>query len=249
MTFDGRGSGILRAEAALSDRKLVCYAVELSETSVFLVTDALAPVGERLSLRLSLSRQTSPLEISGVVSEVRLSSGPGAPSGFAVRFDTPSEADMPALRRFVDRLTKPRVRPTSSCPSELSVLLVEDNRLIRDMFSYAVFKYFRDRAGSVRLDQADDAVSAWEKLGERKYDLVIVDYYLPMQDGASLIARMRADERHAKTSVLAISVGGSDVREATLGAGADVFLHKPLVLRDLFRTLEGLMDHEDVDVA
>jgi CheY-like chemotaxis protein len=240
-----KSSAILRAEAELSDRIVTSYAIELDETSVFLVTDALPPVGAKVALRLSLSRAIEPLAVNGVVSEVRLSSGPGAPSGFCVRFDS-EETKRAEVGRFVRRLTAPR---PFAARSELSVLLVEDNRLIRDMFSYAVCKYFRERSGVLHLDQADDAVSAWEKLAERRYDLVIVDYYLPMQDGATFIAKLRKEPRHADAPVVAISVGGSDVREATLSAGADIFLSKPLILRDLFQTLEFLMAREDVGVA
>jgi len=238
-------SPLLRAEAELSDRIVTSYATELGESSVFLVTDVLPPVGSEVALRLSLSRAVDPIRVRGVVSEVRLSSGPGAPSGFCVRFDT-EEASRVDVRRFVKRLTAPR--SFAEC-AELSVLLVEDNRLIRDMFSYAVYKYFRERSGMLHLDQADDGVSALEKLSERRYDLVIVDYYLPMQDGATFISKLRKDPRHADASVVAISVGGSDVREATLAAGADIFLAKPLVLRDLFQTLEFLMAREDLGVA
>lgn len=240
-----KSSAILRAEAELSDRIVTSYAIELDETSVFLVTDALPSVGAKVALRLSLSRAIEPLAVSGVVSEVRLSSGPGAPSGFCVRFDS-EETKRAELGRFVRRLTSPR---SFAARSELSVLLVEDNRLVRDMFSYAVCKYFRERSGVLHLDQADDAVSAWEKLAERRYDLVIVDYYLPMQDGATFIAKLRKEPRHVDAPVVAISVGGSDVREATLSAGADIFLSKPLILRDLFQTLEFLMAREDVGVA
>jgi CheY-like chemotaxis protein len=77
-------------------------------------------------------------------------------------------------------------------------------------------------------------------LGATTYNLVVVDYYLPAEDGAALISRMRRDERYASTPVLAISVGGRDARDATISAGADLFLDKPVVLRDLLRTLQVL---------
>lgn len=238
-------SPLLRAEADLPDRRVTSYATELGESSVFLVSDVLPSVGSEVTIRLSLARAVAPIRVSGVVSEVRLSSGPGVPSGFCVRFEADDTA-RDALRKFAQRIAEPR--SFANCP-ELSVLLVEDNRLIRDMFSYAVNKYFRERKGSLHLDQADDAATAVEKLAERRYDLVIVDYYLPAQDGASFIAKLRQDPKNSEASVVAISVGGSDVREATLSAGADIFLSKPLVLRDLFQTLELLMAREDLGVA
>ena len=43
-------------------------------------------------------------------------------------------------------------------------------------------------------------------------------------------------------SIVGMSVGGEGARRAMLGAGADIFLAKPIVLKDLFCTLEFLMD-------
>jgi CheY-like chemotaxis protein len=54
---------------------------------------------------------------------------------------------------------------------------------------------------------------------------------------------MRSEPRLAEMPVVAMSVGGSEARAATLAAGADLFLDKPLVLKDLFSTLERLNSH------
>jgi CheY-like chemotaxis protein len=108
------------------------------------------------------------------------------------------------------------------------------------MFAYGIGKFFAQRHGQVRFDHAEDAASAREKLENAQYDLVIVDYYLPSEDGAVFIARLRRDPRFAHSPIVAISVGGRDAREATMSAGADLFLDKPVVLRDLFQTLQVL---------
>jgi len=83
------------------------------------------------------------------------------------------------------------------------------------------------------------------KLAKSTYDLLIVDYFLPSETAASLIARLRADSRLARTPIVAISVGGRDAREATISAGADVFVDKPLVFRDLFNTLRVLAERRE----
>lgn len=233
-------TGILRAEltyASAPEAEVAC-GLELTEETIFIVTDALPAVGDALRIRLSFSHAIEPVEVSAVVEQIRLASGPGTPSGFVSRF---ADEDRDRVRGLVDRLTAPASgrEPASGNPS-VSVLLVEDNRLVRDMFSYAVAKYFA-RRGRIILDQAPDFDTAWERLTSTAYDLVLVDHYLPNETGAALIARIRSEPRLAQTSVVAMSVGGSDVRHATISAGADVFLHKPIVLRDLFHTLEFLM--------
>jgi CheY-like chemotaxis protein len=67
-----------------------------------------------------------------------------------------------------------------------------------------------------------------------------VDHYLPVLDGSSLLALVRRQEDLSTLPLVGISVGGIDVRESMLKAGADLFLSKPIVLRDLFSTLERL---------
>ena len=133
--------------------------------------------------------------------------------------------------------------PAEEALEGFHVLLVEDNSLIRDMFSYGIRKYFRGKPGYVTVDVAADGASAWQMLSDGSYDLAIVDYFLPELDGAQLVQRMKAEPRLATVPVVAVSVGGPTARDATLAAGADLFLDKPLVLRDLFATLERLNAH------
>src|SRR5206468_433035 len=92
----------------------------------------------------------------------------------------------------------------------------------------------RPRDRRRRVDGAADGASAWQMLSDGSYDLAIVDYFLPELDGAQLVQRMKAEPRLATVPVVAVSVGGPTARDATLAAGADLFLDKPLVLRDLF---------------
>jgi CheY-like chemotaxis protein len=120
------------------------------------------------------------------------------------------------------------------------LLLVEDNLLIRDMFTYGIGRCFRSRRSEVEIDHAADGREALDLLQRTAYDLAIVDYYLPGPDGAAIVTTIREDPRLAGMPVVAISVGGADARRATLDAGADVFLDKPLVLRDLFALVERL---------
>jgi two-component system sensor histidine kinase and response regulator WspE len=157
----------------------------------------------------------------------------------ALSFDSDEErARMTALLRTM-RDEPPAVAPQR----QFHVLLVEDNHLIRDMFSYGIQKYFRGRENGVTVEHAPDGATAWKMLAEGACDLAIVDYYLPELDGAALVTRVRAEARLAGLPVVAVSVGGSEAREAMMTAGADLFLDKPLVLKDLFATLERLNAH------
>lgn len=231
---------LLRAEIRSAKETVISYARELTNRSVFVVTDWIPPVGTEVTLRISFPSLLDPVEQRARVSEHRASAGVGGPAGLIFTFEFESDAARHILESIVSRLS-PKAR-ASLPPSVRSyrVLLVEDNDFIREMFAYGVARYFARSKGKVSFDHAADAITARAKLEGSGYDLVIVDYYLPVEDGAAFIAGLRRDPRFANSPVIAISVGGRDAREATISAGADLFLDKPIVLRDLFETLQVL---------
>lgn len=240
MSGPEKRSAILRAEILRGESAEITCALELTDESVFIVTDGLPSIGEIVNLRLSFPRTVRPLLISARVRQVRLSTGPGSPPGFVADF----EIDTEDAKEKVAELAR-RVRPVSGMapPSrEASVLLVEDNQLIRDMFAYAVERYFGQRASKVRLAQAASVAAAWKQLDTtRRFDLAVIDHMLPDETGSALIASLRRNNTYRRMPIVGMSVGGPDVRKAMLEAGADLFLHKPIVLKDLFCTIEFLM--------
>ncbi len=228
---------IVRAEVRLADDTVISYGFDLTSNSVFVVTEWHAPIGTPVSLRLSFPRILEPIDVIAQIADIRVAGEPGEPGGVRLTFD---EGEVGA--RLMSQLEHASGDPAAERPYR--VLLVDDSWLIRDMFAYGTAKFF-DRPGALAIDGAENAEEAWSKLAKSTYDLLIVDYFLPAEDGASLIARLRADARLARTPIVAISVGGRDAREATISAGADVFVDKPLVFRDLFNTLRVLAEHRD----
>jgi CheY-like chemotaxis protein len=228
---------LLRAEIRAAKESLVSYARELTSTSVFVVTDWRPPLHTEVRLRISFRSLVEPIDVTAHVSGHRSAAGIGRTAGIKLAFSTESADARRSIDELVQRLAHPPAEGAEA--RAYRVLLVEDNTFIRDMFAYGITRFFAERGGTVEIEHALDVKIAWEKLANG-YDLVIVDYYLPAEDGASLITRMRRDPRFHKSPVVAISVGGNHAREATLSAGADIFLDKPIVLRDLFNTLQIL---------
>jgi CheY-like chemotaxis protein len=230
---------MLRAEIRCSGQALVSSGFELTEESIFVVTDWHPPAGTELLVRLSFPTLVEPVELGGRVAERRVAGSPGEPGGIVIAFDEGSRANAADLTAQIHGLcAHARSRPAE--PVTYRVLLVEDNGLIRDMFTFGIRRSFQPPA-TVVIDHAEDAERAWSKLLDSHYDLVIVDYFLPSEDGASLIARLRRDERLTHVPIVAISVGGRSARDATISAGADLFLDKPLVLTDLLHTVQILV--------
>ena len=234
---------VLRAELREAARTIVGCAFELEPSSVFVATDDELPIGTELALALSFPNVLPPIELVARVVEQRGAGGPGELAGVRLAFD-PAAGDRGKLDRLIARLDAPLDGTARPC----RVLVVEDNGLIRDMFAFKLSHFF-SQPGVVSIELADDAARAWALLADRAFDLVIVDHYLPAETGASLIARLRADSRLAKTPVVAMSVGGRAARDASLSAGADLFLDKPLVLRDLFNTMRVLLQRDELHAA
>jgi DNA-binding response OmpR family regulator len=229
---------IVRAELRSGADVVISYGFDLTASSVFVVTEWHAPIGTTVSLRLSFPTILEPLDVIAEIADIRVAGEPGEPGGIRLAFD---EAEVGA--RLMAQLERGEA-PGPATDRPYRVLLVDDSWLIRDMFAYGTAKFF-ERPGALAIDHAEDAEEAWGKLAKSTYDLVIVDYFLPAEDGASLIARLRADARLSRTPIVAISVGGRDAREATISAGADVFVDKPLVFRDLFNTLRVLAERRE----
>jgi CheY-like chemotaxis protein len=232
---------MLRAELRCSGQVLVSSGLELTEQTIFAVTDWHPAVGTAMSVRLSFPKVIEPVELAARVAALRAAGGPGEPAGVVLAFDEPSREAAAALAAQVRQLCAGASEPAE--PVTYRVLLVEDNGLIRDMFAFGLRRSFQPPSAVV-IDHAEDAEHAWRKLQGAHYDLVIVDYFLPSEDGASLIARLRQDERLSQVPVVAISVGGRSARDATISAGADLFLDKPLALHDFLHTMRVLARRE-----
>ena len=78
-------------------------------------------------------------------------------------------------------------------------------------------------------------------LKTRSFDAAIVDVYLPVLDGASLIQQARTNLGLTNLPIITMSAGGADARSAALKAGASVFLEKPVRLREVVATMRQLL--------
>ena len=221
---------VLRAELRCEGETVVSYAFDVTPSSAFVATEWSGRTGNPIALRLSFPRLLEPVELAAVIAEQCDPSGPGAPAGLRLSFE-PDDRLSALLARAADE--------NSAIAGSCRILFVEDNHFIRDVFDYGLRVFFEAR-GAYTVHHAESVDDAWQQLASGAYDVAIVDYYLTAGTGANLIERVRADQRIAHLPIVAVSVGGRDARDASLAAGADLFLDKPLAFRDLFNTLRIL---------
>jgi two-component system OmpR family response regulator len=113
------------------------------------------------------------------------------------------------------------------------ILLVEDEaRLAR-----ALVRGFTEEGHAV--DVCSNAQDADEQLAGLEYDVVVLDWMLPDQDGLSLLRSWRG--RGVSTPVLMLTARAAvPERVAGLRAGADDYLPKPFDFDELLARLEAL---------
>jgi two-component system chemotaxis response regulator CheY len=222
------------------------YTENLSVGGTFILTNQQFERGDEVSFGISFPGLLEPIKLRG---EVVWRRPPGrsdrdAPPGIGVRFLFRDDTERRVVEAAIQRILYGDDGEESDRLAAFTILLAEDNHLVCELFSYGVQKLARETFKTpTRIDvvEAADGASAWDKLQAGRFDLVVLDMYLPVLGGAEIIERMRSSERYKRTPVLAISAGGRSARKSALVAGADMFLDKPVTLIEVLATIKRLL--------
>ena len=113
-------------------------------------------------------------------------------------------------------------------PAPPRILVVDDFEDARELYA----EYLRMRGFEVT--GAADGQAALHLALPAHYDVIVLDLALPRMDGFAVLRALRANATTAKTPIIILSASvGADAREATLAAGADLFLEKPCLPDEL----------------
>jgi PAS domain S-box-containing protein len=153
------------------------------------------------------------------------SSGVGRGSEFTVRLPLVTADACPADR--AQRRSRAHSRP-------LRILVVDDNRDAADTSAMLL----RNVGHDVRTEYSGGAVLAAAE--QFRPDAILLDIGLPEIDGYELARRLRADNRFARTRLLAVSGYGLEGdRARSSQSGFDAHLVKPVDLRDVLELLQA----------
>jgi uncharacterized protein (TIGR02266 family) len=223
-----------------ADDLLGDYTDNLSSGGTFVATNRELPIGTQITLLLGFPGLIEPISIQGTV---RWTRGPGTgdteEGGAGIEF-TPGPA-RDQLAAMIEKIKSGDPRTVSRI---VKVLVVEDNRhvaqLINDGLKGAAK---RDFGGGVSfaITNAEDGRQAIEALRADKFDALIIDVYLPVMDGAKVISTARSELGLTNLPIIAVSAGGDAARKSALTAGANIFLDKPMRLRQVIDTIQKLI--------
>ncbi len=120
------------------------------------------------------------------------------------------------------------------------VLLVEDNDMNRDMLSRRLAK----RGFEVIL--AVDGQEGVNLAASESPDLILMDMSLPIMDGWTASAQLKADPATSSIPIIALTahaMGGD--REKALAAGCDDYDTKPIELKRLLGKMKAFLDESE----
>jgi two-component system copper resistance phosphate regulon response regulator CusR len=118
------------------------------------------------------------------------------------------------------------------------ILVVEDEAEIADFLTRGL------REEGYTVEHAADGVDAWHRLRTESWDLVLLDWWLPGQDGLSVLRRYRQEGGSATVLFLTARDAISD-RVRGLDGGADDYLCKPFAFEELLARVRSLTRRHD----
>lgn len=116
------------------------------------------------------------------------------------------------------------------------ILLAEDEEVLRML----IVDIFEDE--EFTMDVATDGGEALEFLKETKYDLVILDYMMPVYTGLEIVEKIRSSILNKYTKVLMLSAKSQQYEQKkVLETGADYFMAKPFSPLKLLELVEDIL--------
>lgn len=136
------------------------------------------------------------------------------------------------------------VSSENSVNHKIKILLVDDS----DEFRELVIAYLK--SFPFEIDEAADGTQALSKMKEQEFDVVLMDYKMPMMDGATTTKLFREwEERVGRKHLLIIALSAfsrkQDLEDFFI-AGCDEYLTKPIRRTDLVTALTGVLQRYEM---
>jgi two-component system chemotaxis response regulator CheY len=223
---------------------LADYTENISAGGVFIATEERFEQGTKLDFEVSFPGLLDSIPLKGLVKWCRPARSPEEPAGIGIQFEQEQAISQGPLAQLVTKLKNSQSAQPTDAPVVFRVLLVEDNVVVRDMFRYGIQKLTTRKkfpGTSLEVEEAENGKQAWDMLKRQSFHLLVLDLYMPVMDGSKLIEHIRSDEKLKEIPIIVVSSGGREDRERALAAGADLFLSKPIKLKEMVETIESLI--------
>ena len=120
--------------------------------------------------------------------------------------------------------------------ADTRILVVEDEQPIRDLIAFGL------RRAGCDVALAEHSQAALASIGDRRPDIVLVDWMLPDMSGLELIRVLRRDANTRDIPVVMLTARGEEAdKVAGLESGADDYVTKPFSARELIARIQSVL--------
>jgi two-component system phosphate regulon response regulator PhoB len=120
--------------------------------------------------------------------------------------------------------------------ADTRILVVEDEQPIRDLIAFGL------RRAGCDVALAEHSQAALASIGDRRPDLVLVDWMLPDMSGLELVRLLRRDANTRDIPVMMLTARGEEAdKVAGLESGADDYVTKPFSARELIARIQAVL--------
>ncbi|WP_316572465.1 response regulator [Neobacillus sp. YIM B06451] len=120
------------------------------------------------------------------------------------------------------------------------ILLAEDEEILRML----VMDTLED--SGFEIDEAADGKEALDLIKQNTYDLIMLDYMMPVYTGFEIIEMIREKARSEGTKIVMLSAKSQQYeQDKVLAAGADYFISKPFSPAQLLGKVEEILNGEN----
>lgn len=231
--FTENGEVKLKLDLVEENKKFVKVRFEVSDTGIGIPADKIDDIFNSYTQAstdttrkyggtgLGLAITKSLIELHNSEISVKSEIGKGSVFSFIIQFD---------------RSTTSAVSVDNKTPlQQLAglVLVVDDNEINRLLASKVITKW------GVSVDFAENGKIAFEKVQEKKYDLILMDLHMPVMDGMeSSRAIRKMGGYYSKVPIIALTASlFAHELETITECGMDGFVIKPFVPNDLYNKI------------
>lgn len=188
---------------------------------------------------LGMSITKSIVDLANGTIDVKSKLGEGTEIIVAVTLCLCTDAETAA--RNAEQLDKQQAQAEQPDFRGKRLLVVEDNKLNREITVTIL-----EQTGII-TEQAEDgsvAVKMVQEAAPGYYDLILMDIQMPIMDGYEATRQIRAlpDKRLAQLPIIAVSANAfEEDKKASLAAGMDGHIAKPINVPDLFALMQKLI--------
>ncbi len=116
------------------------------------------------------------------------------------------------------------------------IYILEDDKNIREIESYSL------KNSGYSVEEFEYAKPFWNKVSERKPDLVLLDIMLPDSDGVEVLKKLRRNPETKKVPVEMVTAKSTEIDKVKgLDNGADDYITKPFGVMELISRVKAVL--------